>query len=475
MAAARVVRHTARVVAVVIACLAVAVLLAVEARYDGIASGRARAQATSAPVAWAASAAEARSPQRAVEAAYLSEAAAVAAAAGAPSEREGASAHLMWDDRWLLADSRVYNHDLARACAVLAAVCNAESCWYSGAEGARPFAEEALGGLGFSRVRTDSYAWRSSLLDEVGAFLTGSHEGVAYTFAAKEVDPAAWEDGKDADGVANVEGSPAMEGAAGGGDPDAAGAGAAAVDGDGPVILVFVGVRGSYGFEWLTNFNLGEGPDHDGYRAAKADLARALADYLDDLGADPARTRVLVTGHSRGGAVANLLAAGLDDLAGTSQAVAPASGVFAYTFASPAVSRFAGEGCHGNIFNVVSEGDVVPRLPLASWGYARHGITVTIPRSASQEPEAEAAFLANTGVRFDAQGARVTAAALDALEIEVAELVAASGPVPDPRDLAEAAGALAALSPADVLAAHYPDAYIAWLQALEAEDLAFGA
>lgn len=540
--AARALRHTLRVAAVVMACLLVVALLAVEGRYAGIASGR--AQALAAP-AVASESADGGSSRRVVEAAYLSEAAAVAWMAGEPSDKPCASTDLTWDDRWILGDPCVYNHDLARACAVLTAVCNSESCWYSGTAGARPFAEETLAALGFSRVRTDSYAWRSSLLDEVGAFLTGSHEGVAYTFAAKTVDPRAWaaeEDAPDADA-----GDPA---AASGADPAGALASAtgsasdpadvpaaappaeAEAAGDGPITLVFVGVRGSYGFEWLTNFNLGEGPDHDGYREAEAELARALTAYMGELGADPARTRVLVTGHSRGGAVANLLAARLDELGRTSQALARPEGVFAYTFASPAVSRKAVEGRYGNIFNVVSASDPVPRLPLASWGYGRHGVTVTIPRAAAQaapaveggsgfapalglggrgvpavglplassapvtggsapfavpfSPDAqledaprptamEDAFRANTGVGFDADGARATADALDAFEERACALGSAAGLLPDAIDVADAAAALAALSPTAALASHYPDAYIAWLQALDEEDLAIGA
>ena len=194
-----------RVMAVVAACLMVVALLAVEGRYAGIASGRARALA--AAPASAPAVATAGSPWCAAEVSYLSEAAAVAWMAGVPSDKPCASTTLAWDDRWLLAGPDDYNHDLARACAVLTAVCNAESCWYSGTAGARPFAEEALTALGFSRVRTDSYAWRSSLIDEVGAFLTGSHEGVAYTFAAKTVDPSAWDvAGEDVLGASAQEG-----------------------------------------------------------------------------------------------------------------------------------------------------------------------------------------------------------------------------------------------------------------------------
>ena len=57
---------------------------------------------------------------------------------------------------------------------MLAAVCNSESRFYSTPDGS-PFAEGALGALGFSDVHTGSYALRSRVLDELGALLTGQH------------------------------------------------------------------------------------------------------------------------------------------------------------------------------------------------------------------------------------------------------------------------------------------------------------
>ena len=47
--------------------------------------------------------------------------------------------------------------------------------------------------------------------------------------------------------------------------------------------------------------------------------------------------------------------------------------------------------------------------------------------------------------------------------------------LPAAGEVADAAAALSALSPAAALASHYPDAYIAWLQALDEDDLTIGA
>lgn len=180
------------------------------------------------------------------------------------------STNLAFDDAWLERDSFAYQHQLATACSVLAAVCNSESQFYGGVEGAKPYAELALGALGFDDVRTDSYALRSGILDEIGALFAGSHDVAAYTLASKTVP------GK---------------------------------KGEPPTTILFVGIRGSYGIEWLSNFNFMNpvDADHQGFKAAEREIEEALFDYARERGADPAHTRVLVTGHSRGGAIANLL------------------------------------------------------------------------------------------------------------------------------------------------------------------------
>lgn len=77
---------------------------------------------------------------------------------------------------------------------------------------------------------------------------------------------------------------------------------------------------------------------------------------------------ILVCGHSRGAACANLLGVLLN-------AVYPFENVFVYTFATPATVRgdFDADK-YKNIFNFINPLDLVPRLPLAEWGYKRAGI-----------------------------------------------------------------------------------------------------
>lgn len=360
------------------------------------------------------------------------------------------STGLSFDDAWFSEDPTVYNHDLARACAVLAAVANSESAYYGGKTDV-DFAAEALGALGFTDIRTDSYAGRSAATDEVAAIFTGSTDVTAYVLAHK-----ALADGRD---------------------------------------LVFVGVRGTFGSEWLSNFNFqnssddGDANEHLGFTRAEAEISDTLAAYCDELGIDAESAALLVTGHSRGGAVANLLAARFDGNGATADGDAALGGgasfaperVYAYTFAAPNTTQAADAGGarYANIFNIVNATDLVPRLPLAVWGWDRYGVTVSLPApgedgfadayEAMQRRRAEITGFYNAKSPFaDAEGN-----AMDEIEDRLARSVADLSTLLSVDGISNLLGALGSLDVGQVVASHYPDTYLSWLQTLEPEQLAF--
>lgn len=347
------------------------------------------------------------------------------------------STALTFDDKWFSGNSRTYNHELATACAVLSAVVNSESQFYGSVAGAAPYAEKVLGALGFENVQTDSYALRSHVLDQIGALFAGCHDVAAYALASKTL--------------------PGENGA-----PDRT--------------LIFVGVRGSYGIEWLSNFKLvGDektASDHRGFKMAETEIMEALQRYVDQIGADPARTEVLVTGHSRGGAIANLLAADLDDRSGTSASIASADNVYAYTFASPSSTRSAlsDDALYDNVFNVVNSSDVVPTLPSFSWGFGHYGKRVVLPDAAdsgfSQLYDAmQEAYRANTGFANPCRPSDLEK--LDAFGSNVAEAIPSLDSLMSPLGIVGAIQAAVTLDPWMALSAHYPDTYIAWMQSVD--------
>lgn len=354
-----------------------------------------------------------------------------------PSNPSGrTSTQLTFDDAWLFQDSRTYQHELATACSVLAAVCNSESQYYDGIDGSIPYAERTLGLLGFKDVRTDSYALRSSIPDEMCSLLAGSSDVAAYTLASKTV---------------------------------------VSQQGDQPVTLLFVGIRGTYGAEWISNFNfLGQGldTDHRGFKSAEEEVEESVRAYAREIGADPTRTRILITGHSRGGAIANLLAADLDDPDEGEATLAPASGIYTYTFAAPCATRASNrhDQVFGNIFNVVNNADIVTQLPLADWGFDRYGTTVTLPNATSTGFDSsyatmQTAYRSNTGNTLNWDEDEL--ASLCSFGSEASDYVPSTEYLASPLGIVGIVQSLIGLDVAAVLNAHYPDTYIAWMQSVD--------
>lgn len=400
------------------------------------------------------------------------------------------SSSVLWDDAWFSQDSFTYNHELARACSVISALAYAESGYYQSGSDTPPYMENALYDLGFDKVETESYRYRSEVVDEVLDVMTQQSDGVAYALAHKDLG--------ESDGVRRE--------------------------------LIAVSVRGSYGSEWLSNFNLGEGEaaaaaealadershDHTGYQIAALDILAHLDEWVDEAESRGSEVSILLTGHSRGGAVAGLLASMLDDRAaaragagvgtdasgadadatatdaadGTgadatatdgadaaaadaaADAAASAPRVFAYTFASPrtTLNTRSNDARYGNIFNIVNPADMVTSVPLESWGYVRYGVDKPLPAvddAGFSELHASmlAAFTELTG-QEDAYDPE-TKLAIDAAVRELSVSVPTSSDLLTPRGVASVAAACALrINPAHILLGHYPSVYIAWMEAL---------
>ena len=121
--------------------------------------------------------------------------------------------------------------------------------------------------------------------------------------------------------------------------------------------------------EWYGNFDVGYGKEHYGFKTAGEELMLELGMYITT----PADSnRILVTGHSRGAAVTNLVAQWMTD----DEHYATKNHIYGYTFATPATTMEPIN--NGNIFNFVNGGDIVTNMPLSAWGYGRNGQTITL-------------------------------------------------------------------------------------------------
>ena len=354
---------------------------------------------------------------------------------------ETISTEVAWDDDWFFRDPTVYNHDLATTCSVLSAVANSESAYYQAGSDSPAYMEAALAALGFEEISTASYQYRSEIFDEVVDLITGTDDVVAYSVAAKRV--------------------------TGGGGAEKT--------------LFLVSIRGSYGSEWLSDLNMGDAAaydmdeiTHEGFAQAAREIVDVLAERVtEEAGLDGTNDICLLfTGHSRGAAVANIAAAYADEMSQGLRVLAPLEGIYCYTFATPEVTTFdnARDALYDNVFNVMNPSDLVPRLPLASWGYERYGHDLWLPghgdEGFGEKYEAMCKiFEANTGV-----GCPYVPEDRERVDRLVEDL---AREIPTADDLATLGGGatvvkdlLADVNPMQVLYGHYPSVYIAYMQSV---------
>ena len=234
-----------------------------------------------------------------------------------------------WNDDWFRESATTYRHELAITSMALSGAAYIE--FEDGPNEGKPNpanVESVLADFGFADFRSVNYDFEHT---------RGNNDVVALTIASKEIQESS-----------------------------------------GNYTLVAVVVKGtSKNEEWYSNFNIGTKDKHDGFNSAKSQVViQLMLGYLSPRGLDSSNTKFLITGHSRGAAVANLLAADLN-----TSVWAEKENVFAYTFATPAVSTKAIASGYENIFNIVTGEDFVPQLPLSKpgWGYKRYGIDLFLP------------------------------------------------------------------------------------------------
>lgn len=162
------------------------------------------------------------------------------------------------------------------------------------------------------------------------------------------------------------------------------------VDTDGSYkTLIAVTVRGTAAaLEWITDVASLLQSQNMGFIGAKNEVISNLNDYLQEYENNFEDERIiLVTGHSMGAAVANLVADALNCSADWDD-----SNVYAYTFATPKVGQNITTE-YNNIFNILNRSDYVTLVPFSlipsaiagdhKWG--RHGIDIPVSMTRGED------------------------------------------------------------------------------------------
>lgn len=158
--------------------------------------------------------------------------------------------------------------------------------------------------------------------------------------------------------------------------------------------IFLMSVRGTNGTheEWSSNFDVGfddneyysktgEHPDwlnklnHKGFDVTANRILAAFDAYVTELEAQglldtDAKRSILITGHSRGAGIANLLGAHFEDREGYDP--------YTYTMAGPYSTTDPNAENYQTVFNIMNIDDLVPYLPMEAWGFKKYGETLSM-------------------------------------------------------------------------------------------------
>ena len=151
-------------------------------------------------------------------------------------------------------------------------------------------------------------------------------------------------------------------------------------------IIYYLPIRGTpENLEWVSDFTIGDGDDHEGFFTAAEPILERLRAIIPNDSYDADHTKLWITGHSRGAAVSNIVAREMSDWTELNP-----DNIFCYAFACPRVSKNANSHGYTNINNFVISGDLIPMLPLEDWDFDRNGQTIVLPSPEHAAPDTTA-------------------------------------------------------------------------------------
>lgn len=332
---------------------------------------------------------------------------------------------LQWDDSWFAQDLSQFNPELAYAASVMSA-----AAYYECRErisGVDFSSEEFWGNLGFDWINVTSFHYRSQSLDKFANLLSGDSNGAAYVVAGKDL-----------------------------------------VTGEGdPKKLLVISICGSFGFDFADDLLMGQDDHaeygHEGFYNAAIELAMGI---LGKEGLVTDDTVIFVCGHSRGAAVANLLAVELEEILYWAESKAK---VCAYTFACPnaaGAAKVRMTECN-TVFNIINPYDLVTLVPFDEWGFDRYGKDMLLFDPHSELPDGTVEEIIAIAKKLEGKDYYIDYSDSDHFAEGLLKLTDAVGDSPssltNPVNMFRFIQSMMIMKPGNYLRSHSLPMYIAWL------------
>lgn len=139
--------------------------------------------------------------------------------------------------------------------------------------------------------------------------------------------------------------------------------------------VIAVTIRGfGYGQEWANNFMIGESGNHTGFDERTEEVLLALDEYIQ-VRFQNCQIKLWLTGYSRGGAIANMLA---QKVLSRNKFGVTEDTLMAYTFEAARGLTKENAPAYKSVFNLVNHADVVPKVGPELYGLYRCGIDIDL-------------------------------------------------------------------------------------------------
>lgn len=135
--------------------------------------------------------------------------------------------------------------------------------------------------------------------------------------------------------------------------------------------LIAMSFRGfDYGAEWSNNLELGKTGNHNGFEARANEALTQLLFECRAFTPAPERIKIWLTGYSRGGALANMVA---EKMLAMDNPLVAREDMFVYTFEAPQGLDENNSGDYENVHNLVNSADLVTYVAPQEYGLYRCG------------------------------------------------------------------------------------------------------
>ena len=164
--------------------------------------------------------------------------------------------------------------------------------------------------------------------------------------------------------------------------------------------LIPIVIRGEYyGSEWANNMLIGAKGNHVGFSYAADSVKKFVDEYINKTNDIEGNIKFWIVGYSRGGAVAGLVGKLYNDYCDIYERASDffnynknisinKDDIYTYTFESPKgldISSDDFSGKYSNIHNIINDDDLVTKLAVKCYGFARPGVDHKLLKDKNQE------------------------------------------------------------------------------------------